>query len=100
MIPIAERLNEDGVLTRKGVPWRISGICQVLTHAAYQGKHPVGIKMPAIVDQTIWQKAQDKRETARSIQRAPKGWMLQGMVFCGVCGHVLKCLRKTKNRTA
>jgi len=100
MIPIAERLNEDGVLTRKGVPWRMNSIRQILTHAAYKGKHPVGIKVPPIVDQATWQKAQDKRETARSVQKAPKGWLLQGMVFCGMCGHVLKCLRKNKNQPA
>jgi site-specific DNA recombinase len=72
MIPIAERLNEDGVLTRKGVPWRMNSIRQLLTHAAYHGNHPLGIKVPHIIDQATWQKAQDKREAARSVQKAPK----------------------------
>jgi len=73
MIPITQRLNDDGYLTRKGFPWRANGVRQILTHPAYKGKHPVGIQVPSIVDEAMWQKAQDKRETARNILAAPKG---------------------------
>lgn len=72
MIPITQRLNDEGYLTRKGFPWRANGVRQILTHPAYKGKHPVGIQVPLIVDEAMWQKAQDKRETARSIMAAPK----------------------------
>jgi hypothetical protein len=50
--------------------------------------------MPVIIDESTWQKVQEKRENARSVQVDPKGWLLQGMCFCGDCGHVLKCMRK------
>ena len=50
--------------------------------------------MPAIIDEDTWQLAQQRRENARSLLTDPKGWLLQGMCFCGQCGHVLKCMRK------
>jgi len=50
--------------------------------------------MPAIIDEDTWQQAQQRRENARSVLAAAKGWLLQGMCICGQCGHVLKCLRK------
>jgi RNA polymerase-binding transcription factor DksA len=50
--------------------------------------------MPPIIDESTWHQAQKKREDARSILADPKGWLLQGICFCGKCGHVLKCLRK------
>lgn len=48
--------------------------------------------MPVIIDEAIWQKAQQKRELARSMRsNVKKGWLLQGMCVCGKCGHLLKC---------
>ena len=37
MIPITQRLNDDGCLTRKGFPWHATSVRQVLTHPAYKG---------------------------------------------------------------
>ena len=56
MIPIAERLNEDGILTRKGFPWNVNKVRQVLTHPGYKGDHPLGINMPPVIDEKTWQK--------------------------------------------
>ena len=50
--------------------------------------------MPAIIDEKTWNLAQERREKARSVLAEPRGWLLQGMCFCGQCGHVLKCLHK------
>ncbi len=97
MVAITGKLNGEGRLSRAGIPWRVNRVRQLLTHPAYMGSHPVGIKVPPIVDETTWQKAQHKRESARSVQKAPKGWLLQGIVFCGKCGHALKCLKKRPN---
>ena len=69
-------------------------IRKVLTHPGYKGRHKIGITMPLIIDENTWQLAQQKREKARSVLADPKGWLLQGMCFCGQCGHVLKCMRK------
>jgi hypothetical protein len=65
-----------------------------LRHPAYKGEHPTGIPIPAIIDEKTWRVAQQKREKARSVIADPKGWLLQGMACCGLCGHVLKCLRQ------
>jgi hypothetical protein len=42
------------------------------------------------------QLAQQKRENARSLATDPKGWLLQGLCYCGLCGHILKCVRKRR----
>ena len=91
---IAAALNKDGVRTRDGAEWRYSTIRKMLVHPGYKGQHQIGIPMPPIIDESTWQQAQQKREDARSVLADPKGWLLQGMCFCGKCGHVLKCMRK------
>jgi site-specific DNA recombinase len=97
MDTIAKILNDDGSHTRSGNPWTTVTVRSVLIHPAYNGDHPVGIPVPAIVDENMWQLAQQKRENARTIITNPKGWLLQGMCYCGKCGHILKCLRKRRH---
>jgi site-specific DNA recombinase len=91
---IAAILNKDGLRTRDGAHWHLSNVRQLLSHPGYKGRHKIGIPMPVIIDENTWQLAQQKRENARSVLADPKGWLLQGMCFCGQCGHVLKCMRK------
>ena len=91
---IVRILNDEGSHTRSGTRWTISTVRNVLVHSAYKGQHPMGIPVPAIIDENTWQFAQQKRENARSLIADPKGWLLQGMCYCGLCGHVLKCSRK------
>jgi site-specific DNA recombinase len=91
---IAAILNKDGLSTRGGARWHLSNVSQILSHPGYKGHHKIGIPMPAIIDENTWQLAQERREKARSVLVNPRGWLLQGMCFCGQCGHVLKCLRK------
>ena len=94
MIAIAIYLNKEGFRTRDGAIWRCAGIRQILTHPGYKGKHRTGIVMPAIIDEERWRLAQEKRESARHVKAQVKGWLLQGMVICGKCGHALKCIQK------
>lgn len=92
MLPIYLRLNEEGYRTRTGALWNYSSVHKVLTHPGYIGRHQLGIDMPAIIDETIWQNAQNKRDQARSVcSNIKKGWLLQGICVCGKCGHLLKC---------
>jgi len=91
---IAKTLNNEGSLTRDGSQWRFSTVRLILTHPGYKGEHQLGINMPPLIDGTMWQRAQDRREEARSLLRDPKGWLLQGMVSCGECGLGLKCVQK------
>jgi len=91
---IAASLNKDGLHTRDGAPWHFSIVRQVLVHPGYKGRHHIGIPMPAIIDEDTWRQVQQRRENVRSLLADPRGWLLQGMCFCGQCGHVLKCMRK------
>jgi site-specific DNA recombinase len=100
MVPIADRLNDEGVLTRRGARWKENKIRQILTHEAYKGNHPLGISLPAIIDETTWQKAQNKREEARTVRRDAKGWLLQGLAYCGDDGHILKCVKVSPKQPA
>ena len=91
---IAASLNKDGLHTRDGAPWHFSIVRQVLVHPGYKGRHHIGIPMPAIIDEDTWRQVQQRRDNARSLLADPRDWLLQGMCFCGQCGHVLKCMRK------
>jgi site-specific DNA recombinase len=94
MDAIVRILNDNGSHTRSGTQWTMSTVRNVLIHPAYKGEHPIGVPIPTIIDEKRWQAAKQKREKARSVIAEPKGWLLQGIVHCGLCGHVLKCTRK------
>jgi site-specific DNA recombinase len=91
---VAKTLNNEGIRTRDGALWRFSNVHKILTHPAYKGRHFTGIHMPVIIDEATWQQAQKRRADARSVRLNPKGWLLQGMCYCGNCGRLLKCMRK------
>ena len=94
MLALSAILREEGVEARKGFPWRMSTVRRILVHPGYAGKHRIGVEMPPIIDSATWERAQRKRQGARNVMADPKGWLLQGMVFCGKCGHALKCVQK------
>jgi len=96
MDTIARILNDDGLYTRNGNPWKTGTIRSIIIHSAYKGEHPMGISLPAIIDDNTWQLAQQKRENARTLITEPKGWLLQGMCYCGQCGRILKCVHKRR----
>ena len=50
--------------------------------------------MPAITDNVIWEAAQDRRKTARTVRQKNGKWLLQGLVVCGNCGHSYYCYQK------
>ena len=95
IMAIAETLNKNGLFTRNGVPWLFSTLRAVLTNPGYKGRHKINIPMPVIIDENTWQLAQQRRQESRSVLANPKGWLLQGICFCGKCGHMLKCLQKS-----
>jgi len=94
---ISKILNDKGLSTRNGAQWNYSIIRTILTHPGYKGRHQIGVTMPPLIDETTWRLAQEKREKARSMLVDPKGWLLQGMCFCGECGYVLKCQQKKRD---
>ena len=52
--------------------------------------------MPIIVDEATWNKAEKKRQSARHVQGEIRGWLLQGIGTCGLCGRKLSCSQKKK----
>jgi hypothetical protein len=91
------RLNEEGYHTRRGHRWGFNVVYNILSNPAYKGAHPKGYKMPAIIDEETWEKAQKKRREARHVRRTVHNWLLQGRCVCGQCGHVLSCQQKDRN---
>ncbi len=94
---IVATLNGYGLATRGGAPWRYSLVHAILIRPGYTGQHRIGVAMPPLIDEATFRLAQERREKARSVLADPKGWALQGMCFCGRCGHVLKCQQKKRD---
>jgi len=94
MMNIIIRLNQEDYRTHFGYAWCFHTLHNVLSHSAYKGLHPKGLKMPPIIDQDTWEAAQEKRLKARSIRRNPRNWLLQGLCICGECGHILGCQQR------
>jgi site-specific DNA recombinase len=95
---IVLRLNSEGYRTRRNMLWKYSTVHAILTHPTYQGKHSLGLQMPAIVDGETWELAQRNRKQARSIKKEVHDWLLQGIGVCGLCGHVLHCRQAKPNK--
>jgi len=95
---IVLRLNSEGYRTRRNMLWKYSTTHAILTHPTYQGKHSLGLQMPAIIDEETWQLAQRNRKQARSIKKEVHDWLLQGIGVCGLCGHVLHCRQAKSNK--
>lgn len=93
MTKIAIKLNKDGYLASTGRPWSIDSVRWTLCHPAYANKAE-HYSYPPIVDEATWQAAQKKRLSVKSVRRDPKGWLLQGMVVCALCGYSLACRQR------
>jgi site-specific DNA recombinase len=85
----------DGKLSGK---WSLSAIRRIFANSIYKGEMTWGKKtrrdgiitlpVPPIVDAVTWERAQHiKRDNRANARRGNDDcfWLLQGMVFCGVC---------------
>ncbi|HEY41530.1 MAG TPA: recombinase family protein [Dehalococcoidia bacterium] len=95
---IARNLNEDGIkprsheTKRRARQWYAGAVRDTISHTGYKGEHPLGIRMPAIIEPALWQLAQERRKDNRKLHRREGSpWLLQGLVKCGLCGHALAC---------
>jgi site-specific DNA recombinase len=83
--------------------WSNATVRQILTHQAYIGKNYFGrdgknaepdkieddwivIPFPPIVDEYIYQLAQERRNRAKFWQRKHETPLLTGIIHCGICG--------------
>jgi len=89
---IARLLNADGIRTRRGKFFKGSDIWRILTHPGYKGKHPTGAKSPVIIEPKLWELAQKRRHANPHLHRRRESpWLLQGVMHCGLCAHILYC---------
>jgi site-specific DNA recombinase len=94
IMQITPHINGEGKRSRQGGAFVHSQIHRILSNPAYKGLHPQGIKMPVIIVEGRWEKAKKKRENARRVRGEIRGWPLQGLCTCGLCGRQLSCSQK------
>ena len=119
---IMKGLNDDGIRTRTGKPWRMGGVLKVLKNYNYTGNlllqktysenHLTKRKMincgeqpqyhaegahEAIIDLATWEAVQDemnrRAEYYAPSKQAPASYPFTGLIRCSVCGK--KYRRKT-----
>jgi len=108
MIKIATMLNDERIATRRkdGKGWRSGSIRGVLLNPIYKGTQVVNthqhcsqppselqdgaikIKVPPIVNEHLWNIAQERRKNNKHLHPTQNGhWLLQGLISCGLCGY-------------
>ncbi|MEX0762166.1 MAG: recombinase family protein [Dehalococcoidia bacterium] len=91
---IAQRLNDQGLRTRRGHAWTQVSVAGILRNRTYLGTYArYGIRIvkshQPIVDRSLFNRAQAVLESRRPARRpsAEEPYMLGGMVRCAVCGR-------------
>lgn len=91
---IIDALNEKGVRNKYGASLTYSAFSHILTNTAYIGQYKYngeivpGLAEP-IISEELFQKVQERlRLTARApaAKKARVPYLLQGKIFCGICG--------------
>ncbi|MDD5095429.1 MAG: recombinase family protein [Dehalococcoidia bacterium] len=96
IVRVAQRLTEEGYRTRpkrrngNEEPtigyWQSSVVHNLLSYPGYAGEDE-DYPFPAIIPKELFTSAQKKLATSRRIRQETGGWLLQGRVVCGLCGH-------------
>ena len=92
---ICRQLNDQGIKTSRGVPFRPESLLRIINNERYTGVYiwgdirvPDG--MPAIVSRSDFEEAQRMRgKTARHIEQGCIDFLLTGKAFCGHCGAAM-----------
>ena len=72
--------------------WNSNTVKQILSNPTYIGKHPLGVTAPAIIDESVFDRAQALRKSNRQLHPPRKDpWALQGRIKCTNCGSTLQC---------
>ena len=91
---IAGRLNEDGILTRRGGNWSMVSLRDILRNRVYLGTYSrFGVRIPdshrALVSPADFRKVQENMAKRRrgGTGRSLHPFLLSGLVFCRRCGN-------------
>jgi site-specific DNA recombinase len=111
---ISEGLNKDKVpgRTKNSQGWRQTVVRDILLNPMYKGTQIVNrharisninkidlsqaiqIQVPAIVDEQVWQIAQERLKNNKHVKPMKQGdFLLQGMITCGACGYAYRTER-------
>ena len=91
-VSIARILNDEGITTRQGFPFRTSTIIYMVTNDSYTGVYKyndlrIEGGIPAIIDRELFDQCQLLRsKTARHFEKHPGEYLLTGKCICGYCG--------------
>ena len=97
MTDIVASLNERGIRTAKGLPFRIGSLGTVLKNRKYIGEYRYGKivipdKLPVIIDVELFEQVQRRMEVNRHAParaKADEEYLLTTKLFCGHCGRML-----------
>lgn len=91
---IAQHLNERGITTRRGSPWNVVTVRDVLRNPVYTGTYNrFGMRLPrvheAIIAPATYKQAQDRMRARRPIGRVSRSepFLLSGLATCARCGN-------------
>lgn len=94
---IRDDLNERGIRTKKGQPFRYSSFSVLLKNRKYIGEYkyqdvvtPDGL--PAIIPKYIFDRVQarlEKNKRTPAAAKAPERYLLATKLFCGECGKMM-----------
>ena len=101
---IARRLNEDGLSTRRGGPWSMVTVRDILRNRAYLGTYSrFGVRVPAshppLISQDDFRRVQERLDQRRPMLglRQSSPFLLSGLAYCGYCGN--KMIGVTRRQT-
>jgi len=68
------------------------GVLRFPRHTPRPAREWIEIRVPPVVDEAIWQAAQERLEmNSRFAQRnSRRRYLLRGLLVCGTCGHILQ----------
>lgn len=103
---IAKKLAEEGIPGPAGKGWLYSSILRMLKNETYAGilrrkdeqSDWEPVRVPPIISRDVWEKAQARlKENKRFNPKRTNGeFLVQRLVFCGLCGHTLTVVTRTK----
>jgi len=111
IIEIKKHLDKKGVLARRGQLFSTGSINKLLTNTHHKGFYIYEdhyfdetheVKCPPIVNQIMWDAAQERRELSdfatRQKRKQKRVYLLTGLLFCGDCGTRLAGrIKESKN---
>jgi AcrR family transcriptional regulator len=72
--------------------WNTATLAKILADPTYVGRHPLGVAAPAIVEQSVYERAQTLRKANKQLHPPRKDpWPMQGRLKCATCGSTLQC---------